>query len=86
MPRQGGEYYDWSGLLADAGKFWTGLSKSDVLMAQQSEADLLCLLRKKFGLTDREAMRQISDYLSSALSSGHIAGKLKNISDTPRHR
>ncbi len=65
------EYCGWNTLLADADKFWIGFSKSDVLMAQQSEADLLCLLRRKFDLTDQEAMQQITDYLDSILDPGH---------------
>ncbi|HEX6590440.1 MAG TPA: hypothetical protein VF050_00405 [Moraxellaceae bacterium] len=77
MNRRGKEYCGWGTLLADAGKYWIGLSKADVLMAQQSEADLLCLLRKKYGLSDGEAMQQISDYLKDALASGPEALSLE---------
>ncbi len=64
------DYRDWKNLLAGAGNFWIGLTKSEVLLAQQSEADLLCLLRKKYGLSDSEALNQISEYISHALHPG----------------
>ncbi len=69
MHTAGREYCNWEFLLADAGTFWKGMSQSEVLLAQQSEADLLCLLRKKYGMDDREATRQISEYLGHALAS-----------------
>lgn len=77
MNKRAKEYCGWGSLLADAGKYWIGLSRADVLMAQQSEADLLCLLRKKYGLSDGEAMQQISDFLKDALAPAHEALSLE---------
>ncbi len=62
------KYQDWKTVMSQADKFWMGLTPSEVLLAQEGEAALFCLLRKKYGLNDSEVGQQISEYLSKALS------------------